>query len=117
MGKRIVIDAPEREQHTVQLVGVEYLVTPPKAALAMKLSAKFGAKTTDADGKEVADSEGMQEGLAQFILAAFGKKQAADVTKRLEDPDDLLDYPQITELVSLLFEQETTDPPTSPLAS
>lgn len=121
-GKRIVIEAPEREENTVQLVGREYLVVSPKSSIAMKLSQQFNrpqddiSKLPEEEQTRIKAERSAEqlEGLHSFVLASFGKKQGKDVLARLEDPDDALDYPQITELIGALFETETTDPPTSP---
>lgn len=110
MTKRIVIDAPDRETITVSLGGIEYIVTPPKASYAMKLSGYFGAR--DAEGNP--DTDQIQEGLNLWVLAAFGKQQGLKVLKRLDDPADNLDAEHITKLVGAVYEDVTGDPPTSP---
>lgn len=115
MVKRIVITAPEPEKIAVELVGKEYFIRAPKAALAMSLADKFSGKAD----KELtpAEQRDLLEGVDMWIEAAFGKRQAAAVRKRLADPDDRLDFEQIMELVSLTYEEETGDPPTSPRAT
>lgn len=113
MTKRISISAPERRTFTVDLVNVEYLVTAPKTAQAVEFSQLFQKKTEDGQN----DPAAMVEGIKSFVMACFGKKQGAAVLKRLSDPDDALDFPQLTELVGALYEDETGDPPTSPRES
>lgn len=99
---RIVINAAEREEHTVSLVGVEYLVKAPKSTIALALAQRFSQAGEDVS-KLVVE-------LDIWIVAAFGKKQAAKVKSRLDDPSDELDIPQIVELMQKLVEVATGDP-------
>lgn len=99
---RIVIDAEPREAFPVSLVGVEYLVTPPKSTIALALAAR--AKEAGSDGEKV------REELDGWVRIAFGKKQAAKVIERLDDADDDLDLPHIMTLMQKLAEAVTPDP-------
>lgn len=102
MTDRIVINAKPRKPATVSLVDEEYLVTPPKSTIALALAAR--AKAAGDDGEKVrAELDG-------WVGLAFGKKQAAKVQARLDDPDDDLDLPHIMELMQALAAAATPDP-------
>jgi hypothetical protein len=99
---RIVIDAEPRDPFPVSLVGQEYLVTPPKSTIALKLAERAKAAGED-PGK-------VREELDGWVLLAFGKKQAAKVQARLDDAEDDLDLPHIMTLMQKLAEAATGDP-------
>lgn len=99
---RIVIDAEPREAIPVSLVGEEYLVTPPKSTLALKLAAR--AKEAGEDGEKI------RAELDSWVLMAFGKKQSAKIQDRLDDAEDDLDLPHIMSLMQKLAEAVTPDP-------
>lgn len=102
MTNRIVIDAEPRKAFPVQLVGEEYLVTPPKSTIALALARK---------AKEAGDDAGVVEDeLHNWVRIAFGKKQATKVIARLADGDDDLDLPHIMQLMQKLAEAATGDP-------
>lgn len=101
---RIVIDAEPRKAFPVQLVGEEYLVTPPKSTVALALARK---------AKEAGDDAAVVEKeLHNWVRIAFGKKQAVKVIARLADGDDDLDLPHIMQLMQKLAEAATGDPTT-----
>lgn len=102
MTKRITIAAEPREPITVNLVGEEYLVDPPKGTYGIKLAqrAKEAGEDTEANWSVV-------EG---WVQRAFGKKQAKKVLERLMDDDDDLDIPHIMKLIEALAEAITGDP-------
>jgi len=99
---RIVIEAEPRKPIPVSLVDVEYLVTQPKSTVAIALAAR--AKTAGED------PEALRAELDNWIDIAFGKKQAAKVKARLDDPDDDLDLEHVMSLMSKLAEAATGDP-------
>lgn len=117
MTKRITIAAPERETFTVDLVGREYLVHTPKAAIAMSLSAAFSETRVDpktsTPEEQAAATRAMRDAMLTWVRAAFSKKGAADVEARLDDPEDTLDFDSISRLMEALTEEETGLPPTS----
>lgn len=100
--KRIVIEATARTPHSVELVGEEYLVTPPKSTLALALASRVAAAGED-PGK-------IREEVDIWVRLAFGRKQSAKVLERLEDADDDLDLPHIMQLMQALAEAATADP-------
>lgn len=102
MTDRIVIGAKPRKPFTVSLVDQEYLVTPPKSTVALALAERAKAAGED-PGK-------IREELDNWVLLAFGKKQAAKVQARLSDAEDDLDLPHIMELMQKLAEAATGDP-------
>lgn len=90
------VNTEPRKGIPVDLVGVRYTARKPKAALGLRVA--VAAK------KAGEDPEGMLKAMNSFITMTFGKKDAAAINKRLEDPDDDLDYDHITELVQALME-------------
>lgn len=105
MTKRIEIVAQPREQITVNLVGEEYLVDPPKGTYGIKLAQRAKEAGDDTDA-----SWALIEG---WVQKAFGKKQSKKVLERLMDDDDDLDVPHIMQLIEALAETVTGDPTTS----
>lgn len=101
----INIVADPREPITVNLVGTEYVVKPPKAALAMKLAVT--AKSAEED------PSAMMAAVNQWISIAFGKVGAKAIQKRLEDMDDDLDFPHIMQLMEAMIERATGNPTSS----
>jgi hypothetical protein len=100
--KPIVIEAEEVQKIGITLVGVKYTITPPKAALAMKLATSAG---------DLKDDAGAIIGvLTSWVMAAFGKTEGAKVLKRLDDPDDRLDITHLTSLMEKVIEQQTGNP-------
>lgn len=104
MGSLIEIAATTREAIPIKLVGKDYSITTPKSYLAMMLAIR--AKKADED------PEKMMEAVSEWLDGAFGKKVRADIVKRLEDPEDALDFPHITELMRKVIELGTGDPTT-----
>jgi len=99
---------------TVRLVGIEYQVAIPKAGSAI-------AMARPRDKSESVEERGRKAvtGLFKWIDAAFGDA-AEEVSERLEDPNDLLDFQHIQELQMALLEVEAKksgNPPTSSSAS
>lgn len=101
---RIVIDITPPKPISVSMGEPEYLVTPPKATIAIALADRL--KTAGDDpSKLMTEMEG-------WIEKAFGKKQAAKVMARLQDEEDGLDINHIIELMQKLAEAQTGDPTT-----
>jgi hypothetical protein len=100
----ITITASPREPVKVDLVGQIYEVTPPKAALAMKLAVQ--AKTAQGDASLV------EGAIFEWIDTAFTKADAKKIKARLSDQDDLLDYPHISQLIEALVEAGSANPST-----
>lgn len=99
----INIDAKPVEPIHVNLVGKGYEITPPKAALAMRMAT---------EAKLFADDPSkMIEVLNAWIRRAFGDK-AEKIQRRLDDEDDALDIFHIMELMEAVTEAQTTDPTT-----
>lgn len=100
----LTISADAQKPITVDLVGVEYELRPPKASLGVAIALRARA----AEGEP-------EEQLAVFnrwLAAAFGKKSAAAIEKRLADPDDLLDLPHISQLMEKVTEVASGNPTT-----
>ncbi len=104
--KRIEIAAQPRENITVSLVGVEYVITPPKGSLGLRLA----KKAKEAENEK--DNISMWDEIMGWVRAGFGAKQTKKIQERLDDPDDDLDIEHITTLMEKIIEA-TTDNPTS----
>lgn len=104
MTKRIVIEAEPRESITIDLVGVEYVVQPPKGAYGLKLARQ--AKALEGD----ADVEAQWAVVEGWVQKAFGLKQSKKVLTRIEDDDDELDIVHIMTLIGKIAEYTTANP-------
>ena len=102
--RTITVEATPREQIDVNLVGVHYLITPPKAALAIELGKQVKAAGSDVDALEGA--------LENWAVIAFGKKDGKAIMKRLSTPDDDLDYAHLTQVIEKLSQAVTPNPRT-----
>jgi len=88
----------------IELVGKEYDIKPPKAALAMRIA--FEAKIYQDDPAKLG------EVINAWIDRAFMDK-AEKIRKRLDDEDDLLDIVHIMALMEAVIEKQTDPNPTS----
>lgn len=100
----ITIPGKARKSITVELVGTEYKVRPPKTAVAIFLSQALK------DAGE--DAEKLIDGLSKWCRVLFGKETGAEVITRLKNPADDLDIPDLTELISAVMEEAGENPPT-----
>lgn len=100
----ITIPGKTRKSITAELVGTEYKVRPPKAAVAIFLSQALK------DAGE--DAEKLIDGLSKWCHVLFGKETGAEVVKRLKSPADDLDIPDLTDLISAVMEEAGQNPPT-----
>lgn len=100
----ITIPGKPRKPITVDLVGTEYKVRPPKAAVAVFLSQALKDSGDDA--------EKMVDGLSKWCHVLFGKETGAEVVKRLKSPADDLDIPDLTDLISAVMGEAGENPPT-----
>lgn len=100
----IKIPGKTRKSITVELVGTEYKVRPPKSAVAIFLSQALKDSGDDA--------EKMIDGLAKWCHVLFGKETGAEVIARLKNPADNLDIPDLTDLISAVMEEAGENPPT-----
>lgn len=100
----ITIPGKTRKSITVELVGTEYKVRPPKAAVAIFLSQALKDSGDDA--------EKLIDGLSKWCHVLFGKETGAEVVKRLKSPADDLDIPDLTDLISAVMEEAGENPPT-----
>lgn len=100
----ITIPGKPRKSITVELVGTEYKVRPPKTSVAIFLSQALK------DAGE--DTEKLIEGLSKWCAVLFGRETGAEVVKRLKSPADDLDIPDLTDLISAVMEEAGENPPT-----
>lgn len=100
----ITIPGKTRKSITVELVGTEYKVRPPKASVAIFLSQAL--KDSGDDAKQLI------EGLSKWCHVLFGKETGAEVVKRLKNPADDLDISDLTDLISAVMEDAGENPPT-----
>jgi hypothetical protein len=101
----IVITAEPLDLIPVSLVGVTYQIKPPKSSLALKLAVR--AKTAEDDPSL------MMEAIDEWVDKAFGKEEAENVRARLDDEDDVLDFPHIMALMEAVIERTTGNPTSS----
>ena len=122
----IEIEAEDVEPIEVRLVGVNYIINPPKTSLTMELAESVSAKkvTANKDGKELTPEEKKKilEGkvkvskklmgaLHTWIEQAFGDEAPA-IHKRLKNPKDRLDWHHVMKLMQQVSELVTGDPTT-----
>ncbi len=103
--RRISIAAAPREDITVDLVGKEYLVKPPKAMLGLAIA--------EAGKNAAEDPNAIVHAMHDWIISAFGPKEGKKVIARLNAADDDLDLPEIMELMQKLTGDEGTPDPTT----
>lgn len=100
----ISIQAAFAETIDIDLVGVRYKITPPKAGLAIQI-ARLSVDTSGQNTVKVLDL------LDKWIDRAFGEEQAAAVRARMyEDDEDQLDLPHLIELVKAVMETQSGNP-------
>ena len=97
----IRISAKPKKPVSVNLVGVDYMIKPPKTALLLAIS-RHSAKENNDPGAISRDFD--------VILKLMFGKQAEAVQKRLDDPDDELDFDHIFEAVEAVTEDGTGNP-------
>lgn len=102
MTNRIVISAQPSTPVPVSLVGEEYLVRRPKAALGLLVAQRAKAAGDDVE-KLIPEIEAL-------VRAMFGPKQGKAVLARLTKADDELDYAHIFELVEKISEESSSNP-------
>ena len=100
----ITIPGKTRKSITVELVGETYKVRPPKSAVAIFLSQAL----KDAGD----DAEKLIDGLSKWCHVLFGKETGAEVVKRLKNPADDLDIPDLTDLITAVMEDAGENPTT-----
>lgn len=98
----LVVTATPKQGLPVNLVGKDYVIQAPKSAFALKMGA--AAKSAKDDPMK------MLEGLYSWVDAAFTKKDATAVKKRLDSPTDDLDISHIVELMNAVVEHQTGNP-------
>lgn len=85
---------------TVNLVGTEYKVRVPKAAILLAF-AKVAGKN---------DPQTIARVFDDFITSLFSRKDAASVRKRLADNDDDLDIEHLGNLIEAIAEYTSENP-------
>jgi len=100
----IVINASPSKTLSVELVGIEYQVRPPKMAVLAVVAKAAGNK---GDGQSTI-------GHIENLIKIMFKKSAAEVLARLDDPEDELDYQDIMNTAEAVIEANTGNPTSSP---
>lgn len=100
----ITIPGKTRKSITVDLVGTEYKVRPPKSSVAIFLSQAL--KDSDEDAEKI------MGGMVKWCRVLFGKETGDEVIARLKNPVDNLDISDLTELISAVMEEAGENPPT-----
>lgn len=104
---------------TASLVGVTYKVRPVKGAIGISLAQEFkgGMKKGGKNGSPE-QVQKINKVLDRVINMMFVEKSDRDdLRDRMQDPDDLLDFAHIFELMEKLTEAQSGNPTTSPSAS
>lgn len=106
MTNAIVIEGAAIEPIPVTLVGKDYVLTPPKAGVAMRIAGQ---------AKRLLDDDPMQmiTLVDEWAEKAFGKAEFKKVKARLEDPKDALDVQHIMSLMQAVIERQAGENPTS----
>ena len=100
----IVVLASERTSFVVELVGQRYAMRPPKSSLSLKFAVR---------AKQAGEApELLFAAVNEWIEAAFGVEVARQITERLDDDADALDFPHLTDLMSKVAERTTGNPTT-----
>ncbi|QGZ16721.1 hypothetical protein PBI_DEWDROP_74 [Microbacterium phage Dewdrop] len=125
MAELIEIEADEPELIPVKLVGVQYMLNPPKASLTMNMADSFTGKEMAKPGPNASKAEleaarkearktakKTRDALRVWTIQAFGKETAAAIDKRLLDPEDRLDIPHLMDLMNKVAEAGSGNPTT-----
>jgi len=99
----ITINPEPKKKVSIDLIGERYLITPPKASLAVAITQ--GARNPD-------EAEEAFAKLQDWIDLAFGVKIAVKIRERLDDPKDDLDLDHIMKLMNALMELGGENPTT-----
>ncbi|AWN07739.1 tail assembly chaperone [Microbacterium phage Hendrix] len=121
----IEIEAKAAELIPIKLVGVQYLINPPKTSLTMDMADTMGSFTAKKLDENASDAEKQQamkesrkaskktrEALNTWMLQAFGADGFQEIQKRLKDPLDKLDIEHVMELMNAVAEAKTGNPTT-----
>lgn len=119
----IEIEADAPDLIPVKLVGVQYLINPPKAALTMNMADTFsGVKiekipegATDEQKQIASDkvreaSKKTRAALDSWIVQAFGLDTSREIQARLLDPSDQLDIKHLMNLMNKVAEATSENP-------
>lgn len=93
----IVINGSAAKKLSVTLVGKNYKVAPPKAAVALTMAQNM---------QKEEDEQKLLDFMYEWIDLLFTKTDAVAVKKRLMDPKDLLDFEHISELMGAVMDSE-----------
>lgn len=98
----IRITATPKKRVSVELLGIDYMIKPPKSSLLLAISSHAGSDDTDANG--------VSEDFANILKLMFTPADLPKVQARLNSPDDELDLDHIFETVEKLTEAATGNP-------
>jgi hypothetical protein len=98
-----------RKPITVNLVGVQYTLTPPKAAIAIEMAEAAKGMTTTGDDANVDETLKV---LYDWLGMAMTAKDVEAVKKRLKSKTDDLDIPHLTTLLEKVMEYVVGNPTT-----
>lgn len=109
-----VAPAP-RQTLQVNLVGKMIHVKTPKASIAIEM-ARDSSKFNNRGKKKMTDAETLAliDTLYDWLKMIVSPKDFEVIKKRLRDPEDGLDIPHITEMISKVSEFAGQNPSTSP---
>lgn len=111
-GDVISIVAAKRKTIPVDLIGVRYNVTPPKASAAIRMMGLTNLDLDSDDNTQALNAATqMMEAYDDLVTMMFGAK-AQEIRDRMNDPEDALDIQHISELSQALQAASTDNPPT-----
>lgn len=125
MTTRIVIEASDVASIPVTLVGKDYDIRPPKAAVMIRfaeagsaLDAKYSAAANTRSGRQAtarqAEAARMLTDLVDgFIDQALEPAVAVELKARMADPADALDIMHVMALIKALTSEVTGNPTSS----
>ena len=105
----ITISAAPRTVLDVELVGVHYSLTPPKAFLALKMAVDNKVNSEDPSL--------MVATMNEWLVQAVGVETAQMIQARMNDPADDLDVTHIMQLMEAVLSEMSERPTTSPSVS
>jgi hypothetical protein len=104
-GKGVIrITATPKKRVPVDLLGVEYMIKPPKTALLLSISSHGAGSDTEPGA--------VNRDFQTILKLMFTKEDVVDIQERLNDPDDDLDLDHIFETVEAIAEEAAGGDPT-----
>lgn len=101
----VIVKGTKRKNIKIELVGKNYTIRTPKTAAALII-----ARAMSSAGK---DPQKILKAMEDWLKIVFGTETSKDILKRLEDPEDDLDFQDILETQTKIVSEMTGNPTTS----